>query len=57
MDQIQATRPGPVLSPEWRVSAVQVDYLAAIKAMEDRVAAIREGAGGPGDARELVWLL
>ncbi|MBL8707360.1 MAG: lipoyl(octanoyl) transferase LipB [Rhodospirillales bacterium] len=45
------------MSPEWRVSAVQVDYLAAIKAMEDRVAAIREGAGGPGDARELVWLL
>jgi len=64
MDHISADRPGSPDAtpcghegPEWRVSAVQVDYQAAIQAMEDRVAAIRAGAGGPGGARELVWLL
>lgn len=69
MDQISADRPAdpaadPAMGqgPEWRVSAVQVDYQAAIQAMEERVAAIRAGApqgtaqDAPG-ARELVWLL
>ncbi len=68
MDQISADRPADATAapardqgPEWRVSAVQVDYLAAIQAMEQRVAAIRAGAAGGleggQDARELVWLL
>lgn len=62
MDQIpvnpgtSATRPGEG-GPEWRVSAGPVDYLAAVQAMEDRVAAIRAGQEGGQDARELVWLL
>jgi lipoyl(octanoyl) transferase len=38
--------------PEWRRSPGLVDYEAAIRAMEDRVAAIRAGA-----APELVWLV
>jgi len=69
MDQISGDRPADPIrapvrdqGPEWRVSAIQVDYLAAIQAMEERVAAIRAGPAqgtsqdGPG-ARELVWLL
>lgn len=69
MDQISADRPlgpagraAPGQGPEWRVSADPVDYLAAIQAMEERVAAIRAGPpqgtsqDAPG-ARELVWLL
>ena len=39
-------------SPEWRVDDRPVDYPNAVAAMEERVAAIREGR-----ARELVWLL
>ncbi len=71
MDQIAADRPvspaghpAPDQGPEWRVSADPVDYLGAIQAMEERVAAIRatpQGTpAGPQDApgaRELVWLL
>src|SRR3954468_18793667 len=37
---------------EWRASAAPVSYDAAVAAMEERVAAIREGR-----AAELVWLL
>jgi lipoyl(octanoyl) transferase len=37
---------------EWRISTIPVDYEPAVKEMEARVAAIREGA-----APELVWLL
>jgi len=37
---------------EWRISDAPVDYLDALAFMEDRVAAIREGA-----APEMVWLL
>jgi lipoyl(octanoyl) transferase len=37
---------------EWRISKIPVDYEPAVKEMEARVAAIREGA-----APELVWLL
>lgn len=43
------TQPGAI---EWRVAAAPVDYPAAVAAMEERVAAIRDGR-----ARELVWLL
>jgi lipoyl(octanoyl) transferase len=64
MDQISADRPGSPdatpsshQGPEWRVSADPVEYLAAIQAMEERVAAIRAGQEGGQDARELVWLL
>src|SRR6266851_1511437 len=37
---------------EWRTSEIPVDYAAAVEEMEQRVAAIRDGA-----APELVWLL
>ncbi|MEM8587456.1 MAG: lipoyl(octanoyl) transferase LipB [Pseudomonadota bacterium] len=37
---------------DWRVSTAPVDYPAAVAAMEDRVAAIRQGS-----APEQVWLL
>jgi len=37
---------------EWRVSPGLTEYLDAVKFMEDRVAAIRQG-----DASEMVWLL
>ncbi len=37
---------------EWRVSKTPVDYPAAVRFMEDRVAAIRDGS-----APETVWLL
>ena len=37
---------------DWRVSTAPVDYPAAVAAMEDRVAAIRQGT-----APEQVWLL
>ncbi|MGE4221366.1 MAG: lipoate-protein ligase B, partial [Alphaproteobacteria bacterium] len=39
-------------SPEWRISDTPVDYAAAVAAMEERVAAIRDAG-----AAELVWLL
>ena len=39
-------------APEWRIAAAPVPYEDAVRAMEDRVAAIRTGA-----APELVWLL
>ena len=42
-------RPVP---PEWRVAASPVPYPDALAAMEERVAAIRQGSGS-----ELVWLL
>lgn len=69
MDQVSADRPaGPAghQAPEWRISADPVEYLAAIQAMEERVAAIRAESPAPGPAqgpqdapgaRELVWLL
>ena len=38
--------------PEWRISNSPVPYPGALETMEDRVAAIREGAVG-----ELIWLL
>jgi lipoyl(octanoyl) transferase len=41
-----------VLELEWRIDDRPVDYLAAVAAMEARVAAIRAGT-----APELVWLL
>jgi lipoyl(octanoyl) transferase len=39
-------------TPEWRISDSPVPYPGALETMEDRVAAIREGAAG-----ELIWLL
>ena len=39
-------------TPEWRISNSPVPYPGALETMEDRVAAIREGAVG-----ELIWLL
>ena len=39
-------------TPEWRISNSPVPYPGALETMEDRVAAIREGAAG-----ELIWLL
>ena len=39
-------------TPEWRISDSPVPYPGALDTMEDRVAAIREGAAG-----ELIWLL
>ncbi len=39
-------------APEWRISDVPVPYEEAVKSMEERAAAIAEGA-----APELVWLL
>jgi lipoyl(octanoyl) transferase len=44
--------PGQANAIEWSVSDQPVDYLSAVAAMEQRVAAIAEGR-----ARELVWLL
>jgi lipoyl(octanoyl) transferase len=41
-----------VVSVEWRIAPAPVEYEAAIRAMEERVAAIRAGT-----APELVWLL
>jgi lipoyl(octanoyl) transferase len=49
MDHQIGTGPSGI---EWRISNHAVDYLAAIEAMEGRVAAIRCGS-----AVELVWLL
>lgn len=43
----------PPLSPvEWRISPAPVEYLEAVRVMEERVAAIRAGS-----ASEMVWLL
>ena len=39
-------------TPEWRISDSPVAYSGALETMEDRVAAIHEGAAG-----ELIWLL
>ena len=39
-------------TPEWRISDSPIPYPDALDTMEDRVAAIREGAAG-----ELIWLL
>ena len=39
-------------TPEWRISDSPIPYPGALETMEDRVAAIREGAAG-----ELIWLL
>ncbi|MDD9907403.1 MAG: lipoyl(octanoyl) transferase LipB [Rhodospirillaceae bacterium] len=39
-------------TPEWRISDSPVPYPGALETMEERVAAIREGAAG-----ELIWLL
>ena len=39
-------------TPEWRISDSPVPYPGALETMEDRVAAMREGAAG-----ELIWLL
>ena len=44
--------PEGTVGPDWRLATQPVDYEAAVAAMEDRVAAIREGR-----APELVWLL
>ncbi|MGB8274924.1 MAG: lipoate-protein ligase B, partial [Alphaproteobacteria bacterium] len=44
--------PAGTQSVEWRVSRETVAYPAAVKEMEDRVAAIAQGRAG-----ELVWLL
>ena len=56
VDRIAAERRrmarNPPTSPDWAVSAAPVDYLAAVAAMEARVAAIRAGR-----APEQVWLL
>jgi lipoyl(octanoyl) transferase len=49
MDLEMVTAPGGI---EWRVSETPVEYAAAVKEMEARVAAIRAGA-----VAELVWLL
>ncbi len=46
MDQVTAT------GPEWRIGTGPVPYPAAIQAMRERAAAIRDGT-----ADELVWLL
>ncbi|MEE8203000.1 MAG: lipoyl(octanoyl) transferase LipB [Alphaproteobacteria bacterium] len=46
------TAPSRDSAVEWRTSPEPVDYGEAVVAMEDRVAAIREGR-----AHELVWLL
>ena len=43
---------GAGLAIEWQISSQPVDYPAALSAMEERVAAIRDGR-----ARELGWLL
>ncbi len=40
------------MSVEWRIATAPVEYEASVKAMEERVAAIRAGA-----APELVWLV
>jgi lipoyl(octanoyl) transferase len=45
-------RPDRVRCVEWRVSGRLVPYPEALRLMEDRAAAIRDGG-----ARELVWLL
>ena len=46
------TREAAVRPPEWRTSARPVSYPDAVRVMEERVGAIRDGG-----AAELVWLL
>ncbi len=59
MDRLQTPDPAPSRrpaaggqGPDWRIDDGKVDYLAAVREMEARVAAIRQG-GAP----DLVWLL
>ena len=51
-NQARPLRAAAPAAPEWRIAAAPVDYAEAVRAMEQRVEAIREGRAG-----ELVWLV
>ena len=51
-NQARPLRAASPAAPEWRIAAAPVDYAEAVRAMEQRVEAIREGRAG-----ELVWLV